>query len=94
MVVAGWGYGFFVMATNKNRNLSFLTCASDAAVLAQQLLASPCLAGDEYALEVYAGVTSAVAAFNAKMARVPCCPISQVGDITIQCRGLRETEYL
>lgn len=59
------------MATNKNQNLSFVTCASDAAVLAQRLLASPCIAGGEYALEIYVGAASAAAAFNAEMDRRP-----------------------
>lgn len=59
------------MTTSKSRNLSFVTCASDAAVLAQRLLASSCIAGGEYALEIYVGAASAAAAFNAEMGRRP-----------------------
>lgn len=56
---------------HNSRELCFVTCASDAAVLAQRLLASPCVAGGEYALEVYVGAASAAAAFNAEMGRRP-----------------------
>lgn len=59
------------MATNKSRTLSFVTCASDAAVLKKRLLASPCMAGDEYALEIYIDAASAATAFNAEMGRRP-----------------------
>lgn len=51
--------------------LGFVTCAGDAAVLTQRLLASPCIASGEYALEVYVGAASAAAAFNAEMGRRP-----------------------
>lgn len=56
---------------HNSRELCFVTCASDAAVLTQRLLASPCVAGGEYALEVYVGAASAAAAFNAEMGRHP-----------------------
>ncbi len=55
----------------KNRDLSFVVCASDSAVLTKRLLASPCMVDGEYSLEIYAGATSAAAAFNAEMARRP-----------------------
>ncbi len=59
------------MATSKSRMLGFVSCANDEAVLAQRLLASPCLSGSDYALAVHVGAASAAAAFNAEMARRP-----------------------
>lgn len=57
--------------TPKNRVLSFVTCADDPAVLRRRLLASACMASGEYGQAVYVNATSAAAAFNAEMARVP-----------------------
>ncbi|MGZ5007138.1 MAG: hypothetical protein ACXWAT_01285 [Methylobacter sp.] len=56
---------------NKNRSLSFVTCASNKEVLQKKLLASPCLINNKYALEIYIGATSAAAAFNVEMERRP-----------------------
>jgi len=48
--------------------LSFVTCASDAEVLAQRLLASPCLGRGAWPLAVYFNAPSAAHGFNAAMA--------------------------
>ena len=53
------------------RQLGFVTCATDAAVLARRLLASPCIASGETMLDVHVGATSAAQAFNAALARRP-----------------------
>ena len=57
--------------TTMNRVLSFVTSADDPMVLQRRLHASECLAGCEYAQVVYVNATSAAAAFNAEMARLP-----------------------
>lgn len=51
--------------------LSFVTCASNAAVLAQRLLASPCLRPGGLPLAAYFNATSAAQGFNAVMATAP-----------------------
>ena len=59
------------MNIDNGQVLGFVTCASDAGVLAQRLLASPCVAGGEYAVEIHVGAVSAAAAFNVEMGRRP-----------------------
>lgn len=49
--------------------LSFVTCATDPAVLNRYLLASPCLSAKEYPQTVYLRTPSAGAAFNRELVR-------------------------
>ncbi|MDD2502201.1 MAG: glycosyltransferase [Geobacter sp.] len=48
---------------------SFITCATDPALLQRCLLASPCLASGEYSQQIYMRIPSAGAAFNREMTR-------------------------
>ena len=54
-----------------SRILGFVTCANNAKVLTQRLLASPCLAHGVYSLAIHTGATSVGAAFNAEMKQFP-----------------------
>ena len=55
------------MMSNNLARLSFVTCASNSEVLAQRLLASPCLRPGGWPLAVYFNSTSAAQGFNAAM---------------------------
>ena len=66
MVVHGRRHRLFMMSDNLAR-LSFVTCASNSDVLAQRLLASPCLRSGGWPLAVYFNTTSAAQGFNAAM---------------------------
>lgn len=61
------------MTNELSRRLGFVTCATDAAVLRERLLASECLSSRRYPLFVHHGVASAAAAFNAVMDQPPAC---------------------
>ncbi len=56
---------------SQRRQLGFVTCATDASVLARRLLASPCIASGQYMIDVHVGAASAAQAFNAAVARRP-----------------------
>ena len=55
------------MTSDNLARLSFVTCASNSEVLAQRLLASPCLRSGGWPLAVYFNTTSAAQGFNAAM---------------------------
>jgi hypothetical protein len=55
------------MMSDNLARLSFVTCASNLEVLAQRLLASPCLRQGGWPLAVYFNATSAAQGFNAAM---------------------------
>ncbi len=61
------------MTSAFSRQLGFVTCATDADVLRDRLLASECLASRRYPLFVHYGAASAAAAFNSVMDQPPPC---------------------
>lgn len=56
-----------MLTGKKNSTLGFVVCASNANVLNQYLLASPCLKSEDYYQAIYFNVSSAASAFNAEI---------------------------